>query len=128
MSHPASDLARDSGSDFEYIEAVTEVESDATDEYGPDDASEAGKELESDRRAEPDDAQVNDVMKQTHLFELNPPDISLHDADMLFDGNLHPPEHYQRGVEELDESAYDRKEYSAGTESLINMADERWRE
>ncbi|KAI0448454.1 C2H2 finger domain-containing protein [Xylaria acuta] len=46
--------------------------------------------------------------------------------ELLYDGNLHPPEYYQRSTEHLDETSYDRKQYSKNTTALICVAERQW--
>lgn len=44
----------------------------------------------------------------------------------LFDGNLNPPEHYQKGIQTLNDDDFQRKEYAKGTERLIKNAENQW--
>lgn len=77
---------------------------------------------------------------EDHISRLasNPLELSLDDQDdeddqddqdeRLFDGNVHPVEHYRKGMNDMDESVFDRKEYAPGTEKAIAATEMRWRE
>ncbi|KAM0814231.1 hypothetical protein AB5N19_00021 [Seiridium cardinale] len=57
----------------------------------------------------------------------NPFDFLNIDLDSeLHDGNLHPPEFYQKGIKELDEYNYDRKEYAPGTNKIMHAVSKKW--
>lgn len=54
-------------------------------------------------------------------------EIDVEDQMQLFGGNVHPPEYYQRAVEEFNESAFDCEDYSSGTNLLLDTVEEQWR-
>ncbi|KAK9774936.1 putative C2H2 finger domain protein [Seiridium cardinale] len=57
----------------------------------------------------------------------NPFDFLNIDLDSeLHDGNLHPPEFYQKGIKELDEYDYNRKEYAPGTNKIMHAVSKKW--
>ncbi|KAI1421246.1 C2H2 finger domain protein [Xylaria sp. FL1777] len=67
------------------------------------------------------------VAEQVQWLDSYPSDLLDDDLEeLLHDGNLHPPEYYQRSMEHFDETSYDRKQYSKNTETLICMAERQW--
>lgn len=82
--------------------------------------------LEAASRDKVTDDDVAEVADQIDLFNSDPSELPF-DEEELFDGNVHPPEYYQRNIKSLNVDDYDRKEYSPGTESLIAMAQKQWR-
>ncbi|RYP10610.1 hypothetical protein DL764_000580 [Monosporascus ibericus] len=48
-------------------------------------------------------------------------DVDVEDLTRLFDGNVHLPEYYRRGVEEFDENAFDDGYFSNTTEQLNSI-------
>ncbi|EXV01382.1 hypothetical protein X797_005478 [Metarhizium robertsii] len=44
----------------------------------------------------------------------------------LLGGTVHPPEYYQRGLEEFIEGKFDSEDYKEGTEVLLNALEEQW--
>lgn len=117
--------AMDSDSGSEYVASPTPSEEcDDAEEYDLADTHEASTELEDESPLYVAEA-IDAVEEQIRTFETVPPDF---DEETLFDGNIRPAEYYRRAVHELDESVFDRKEYAAGTEALIRLADSKWRE
>ncbi len=54
-------------------------------------------------------------------------EIDFEDQIQLFSGNVHPPEYYQQAVEEFNESAFDSKDYSPGSNLLLDAVEEQRR-
>lgn len=120
--HP-SDLSDDCGSDGEY-QPGWDAESD-TDLDDPSTENLDSEELQP----KSSQAQAQVVENQIHQFEEEGSYVSaLGDDEPLFDGNRKPVEHYKRRLQDLNEEAYDHKEYAPGTEMTIRKTQERWAE
>ena len=114
-------------STYEYHESSFDESSDDD----PSQAVSGSKELESDDEADADsvDDDVVHIEEQLRCNGVSSSNMKLDlmSGDILFDGNLHPPEFYRRGIESLDEESYDRKEYSPTFTVLIDQAEKQWR-
>ncbi|KAF5127866.1 hypothetical protein E5D57_008800 [Metarhizium anisopliae] len=53
-------------------------------------------------------------------------DIDVEDQIQLSGGIVHPPEYYQRGLEEFIEGKFDSEDYKEGTEVPLNALEEQW--
>lgn len=62
------------------------------------------------------------------LIQSNDFNFVYEDMDDLFDGNRFPPEYYLRGIQDLNEEDYDRKDYAESTESTINIVEAQWKQ
>lgn len=86
--------------------------------------------LDKEARHQMDDTQdledLEDSNNPDNVTDPLNPDFDLASGNMLFDGNLHPPDFYRQEIKTFDEEIYDRKEYAKGTESLINHTDSQW--
>lgn len=75
------------------------------------------------------DTELTDVDDlSTHKPDDLEADVDLEDQVQLFEGNLHPPEHYRQALEEFNEEAYEGQDYSPGTILLLDATEERWHE
>ena len=88
---------------------------------------------DSDSSFSPNDDDVFDASEHsdtdtdiTDVDEFDNLEIDVDDQVQLFDGNLHPPEYYRRGIEELNEGDFDGEDYSKGTEVLLDGIEEKW--
>jgi len=54
-------------------------------------------------------------------------EIDFEDQIQLFSGNVHPPKYYQQAVEEFNKSAFDSKDYSSGSNLLLDAVEEQRR-
>ena len=69
------------------------------------------------------------VSEATSVEDLNIDDdpdleIDFKDQIQLFDGNVHPLEYYQQVIKEFNESAFDSKDYSKGSEKLLDAVEQ----
>ena len=51
-------------------------------------------------------------------------DDDLEDQIQLFGRNVHSPEYYRQAVQELNESAFDKQDYSLGSTALLDTVEE----
>jgi len=54
-------------------------------------------------------------------------DVDFEDQLQLFGGNIHPPEYYQRALEEFNEGDFETEDYKRGTAILLDTVEEQWR-
>lgn len=118
----------DSGSEY-IVSSDTESECTGSESHEPelDGFTEVCSEIDVPDLTDSGEAQ--EIEDQIREFAHNASKLTLDDyddEDSLFDGNTFPVEHYRRGLREMDESAYDRKEYAEKTEEAIARTHARW--
>jgi hypothetical protein len=126
VTNPASDY-----------ESLGEHDSDManTDEDEADDGIESGTDTNGEGDANMDDVvEMEEAMKK---FEREPARVprtgensdldDFDDPDALFNGNIHPAEHYREQLKWTNPNDFRRKEYAKGTEKLIVNSENQWR-
>ena len=54
------------------------------------------------------------------------PDRDVDDEASLVAGNKHPPEYYLKSLQQFDDSAFTREDYSPGTALLLDGVEKQW--
>ncbi|KAG6358485.1 hypothetical protein INS49_014369 [Diaporthe citri] len=122
-----------SGSEYQVSEGDDETETDTGIEDDAEDES------DGDLEEAAADITAADVEEQVRQFDLAHKGTGLKkpvqantdrqdDGEELFDGNVHPPEYYRRDMQDLNERAYLKKNYSEGTLEMVNRVERQWTE
>ncbi|KAI0435566.1 C2H2 finger domain protein [Xylaria telfairii] len=87
-------------------------------------AKKTGSKQKKGRKANKADAKDSNYLLSTSvLYGVDP------EADeILYEGNIHPPEYYRQAVQQLDEGTYTRKVYAEATERQILSVERQWRQ
>ncbi|CAJ2510193.1 Uu.00g060930.m01.CDS01 [Anthostomella pinea] len=63
----------------------------------------------------------------TDIEDFSDNNFNVADQVHLFAGNVHPPEYYQKALQEFNKSAFDGGNYSPGSTVLLDVIEKQWR-